>query len=340
MLLEASADLVFSRLSAADEAVSRLDEQVAACPWRVGFAARRDFAEAIAWSWTQGEVTRLEDLVLHDEGMDLHLPNAGLRAAHGVVAARRKAVIGGPSLLDLDGLSWLAGQRAEPPAAAGGSVTRPRPLLREDPDRPGMTERLERMLRGLEDGEAASARKGMAEWLDVAAGLDTDIPALLRAAGLLEAWWIIDPLPRQRYLGAIAVGLWLQRERRVVSHLLGLEAGLRNIQRRGRELRGGSVMRRLAYWLLVMKEAADEGQAELKRLALARQVMARQVAGRRAHARAGEVMELLMASPVVTAPMIAARLGVTQQSARRSLEELGSVVAEISGRSRFRAWRV
>lgn len=98
--------------------------------------------------------------------------------------------------------------------------------------------------------------------------------------------------------------------------------------------------RRLAYWLAVMTQAAEDGLQELKRLELARQVMGQQVAGRRAHARAVDVMGLLLELPVVTAPVIAQRLGISQQSARRSLEELGSVVSEVSGRSRFRAWRV
>ena len=86
------------------------------------------------------------------------------------------------------------------------------------------------------------------------------------------------------------------------------------------------------------RQLTDVQQAALR--VLARQVMAQQAAGRRAHARVADVMELLLELPVVTAPLIAQRLGITQQSARRSLEDLGSVVIEISGRSRFRAWRL
>ena len=338
MLLEVSQDRVFSRLSAADEALSRLDERVGACPWRAGYLARRDFAEAVAWSWTQGQVTALEDLVLHDQGMDVRAPHGGLLASHGLVLARRKASIGGVELLRPEGVDWLAARRARP--TVGVLVTRPALAVRDDPDRAGMVERLERVLGELERGEAADAGAGVREWLDVAGRLDGDIPAVLRAAALLEAWWIIDPLPRQRYLGGVLVGLWLLGRRRVTSHVVGFEVGLRAVTRRGREARVGSMARRLAFWLAVISQSAEDGVAELKRLELARQVMAQQVAGRRAHARAGDVMDLLLASPVVTAPMIAERLGVSQQSARRSLEELGSVVVEVSGRSRFRAWRV
>jgi Fic family protein len=126
----------------------------------------------------------------------------------------------------------------------------------------------------------------------------------------------------------------------VTSHVVGLEAGLRTLPRRGAEFRGGDVVRRLGFWLAVIAQSAEDGLQELKRLELARQVMAQQVAGRRAHARVVDVMVILLELPVVTAPVIAQRLGITQQSARRSLEDLGSVVVEISGRSRFRAWRL
>lgn len=126
----------------------------------------------------------------------------------------------------------------------------------------------------------------------------------------------------------------------MTSHIVGLEVGLRALPRRGAEFRGGDLVRRLGFWLAVFALSAEEGLQELKRLELARQVMAHQVSGRRAHARVADVMELLLELPVVTAPVIAQRLGITQQSARRWLEDLGSVVVEVSGRSRFRAWRV
>lgn len=333
-----SHDRLFGRLSAADDALSRLDERVRAYPYGAGYVARRDFAEAVAWSWTQGSVTPLEDLVLHDQGMDVRAPNQSLLATHGLVLARRKASIGGPGLLSIEGFDWLSGRRRKPPI--GGLVTRRPPLPADDPDAPGLVARLTAPLNALERGEGVDAQGGIQEWLAFMDMLDGAVPAVLRAAALLEAWWIIDPLPRQRYLGGVLAGLWLTAHRRVTSHVVGFEVGLRAMPRRGGEFRGGDLTRRLTFWLAVMAQSAEEGLQELKRLELARQVMAQQVAGRRAHARAGDVMGLLLELPVVTAPVIAQRLGISQQSARRSLEELGSIVTEVSGRSRFRAWRI
>lgn len=333
-----SSDRLLIRLSGADDALSRLDERVRACGYRSGYIARRDLAEAVAWSWTQGAVTSLEDLVLHDQGMDVRAPNQGLQAAHALVLVRRKASIGGTGLLSIEGAGWLSGRRRNPPV--GGSVTRRPPLPADDPDAPGIVEQLAGQPTALELGDSAGVDGGIQEWFAFMDGLPAAAPAVLRATALVEAWWVIDPLPRQRYLGGVLAGLWLTGQRRVTSHVVGLEVGLRTLPRRGAEFRGGDVVRRLGFWLAVIAQSAEDGLQELKRLELARQVMAQQAAGRRAHARVADVMELLLELPVVTAPLIAQRLGITQQSARRSLEDLGSVVIEISGRSRFRAWRL
>ena len=48
----------------------------------------------------------------------------------------------------------------------------------------------------------------------------------------------------------------------------------------------------------------------------------------------------MLERPIVSAPMVAERLKITQQSARRLLGELGGSVTEISGQKRFRAWRL
>ncbi|CAN7609782.1 DUF1612 domain-containing protein [Phenylobacterium sp. LjRoot164] len=338
MVSELLQERVFDRLSRADDCVSRLDERVASCSFAPGFIARRDFAEAVAWSWTQGLVTPLEDLVLHDQAMDVRAPDGGLAAAYGLVQARRKAARGGPELVSRDGALWLAGRRRRPP----GPEPLPAPRAEAgDLEGPGLLARISLGLAQLEAGESSDPELALAEWLAFARGLGRGPPPLLAAAAMLEAWWIIDPLPRTRYVGALLVGRWLSAVGRVRSHVLGFETGLRAIGRgRDAEVRSGEPIRRVAFWLAVISRSAQDASNELHRLELARQAMARLVVGRRSHARAQDVMGLLLEQPVVTAPFLAERLGITQHGARRSLEELGSVVHEVSGRARYRAWRV
>lgn len=77
---------------------------------------------------------------------------------------------------------------------------------------------------------------------------------------------------------------------------------------------------------------------EHDRLALARTMMERKLVGRRTSSKLPELIELVMAKPLVSAGMIAKDLGVTPRAALRIVDELG--LREITGRGRFRAWGI
>jgi predicted transcriptional regulator len=51
-----------------------------------------------------------------------------------------------------------------------------------------------------------------------------------------------------------------------------------------------------------------------------------------------ELVELVMARPLISAGMVAKTLEVTPQGARRIVQELG--LREMTGRGRFRAWGI
>ena len=84
--------------------------------------------------------------------------------------------------------------------------------------------------------------------------------------------------------------------------------------------------------------AAEAGLKEHDRLFLARQMMDRKLIGRRTSSKLPELVELVMARPLVHAGTVATALGVTQQAALRMVGELG--LREMTGRGRFRAWGV
>jgi len=321
-------------LSGADDAVSRLDERVRSCPYAVGWSQRQDFGEAVAWSWNAGSATPLEDLILHDEGMDVRMPDEGLRAAHGFVRARRKAQAGGPDILSPEGAAWLAGRRKRAPSPA-----RPVPMITLDGDGSLLAQlvaELERLRAGVTEGPQAA----VAEWRRLLALSDPRLPPLLQAALALEGWRIVEPYPREPYVGAFLVALWLRGRRRVRHGLLGLEAGYRDVMRRARPSPGLPLAERLLFWLAVIQAAAEAGGEALNRLELARQVAVSRMGARRAHSHLGNLIQLMLERPVVSAPMVAEKLRITPQSARRLLAELGGSVTEISGQARFRAWRL
>lgn len=77
---------------------------------------------------------------------------------------------------------------------------------------------------------------------------------------------------------------------------------------------------------------------EHDRLALAKKMMDRKLEGRRTSSKLPELVDLVMARPLVSAGMVAKTLDVTPQAARRVVLELG--LREMTGRGRFRAWGI
>jgi len=323
-------------LAQAEDRLSRLDERVRACPFAAGWTSRLDFLEAVAWGWNSGQVVSHDELLLHDEAMDRQMPGAALRAVHGLVRGRRKAVAGGAELLSPAGAAWLAGRRVGPPTPGSGSLAADRPL---DPDAPLLSQLLAEVSR-LQAGTTADADEAVAEWRGLLRLSDPRLPALLQAAAALEGWRIVDPYPREPYLGTLMVALWLRTRRRMSSHLPGLEVGLRELSRMRRPAAAAPLAERLVFWVEVIGEAAGAALEQLNRLELARQVAVGRIGARRAHSHLHALLDLMLERPVVSASAAAQRLKVSGQTARRLFAELGASVTEVSGQSRYRAWRL
>lgn len=340
-LSDASVEGLYLGLARAEDSVSRLDAGAQTCAFAAGWAARLDFAEASAWGWNSGEIVDLEDLILHDAQMDARLPDQALRATHAVVRARRRARGAGPELQSLAGAAWLAGYRRDPPRLSppppepeadpgpGGVASPPRDLIAELVDQ----------IRALGRGETADPLEALEEWMAWTRRLPERAPALLRAAASLEGWRLVNPLPRQTYVGAILAAQALRLAGRTRSTLLGFETARRAHPQPPRGFIT-PVDVRLAYWLRIIAAGAETGLAEMKRLDLARQVVVKHIAGRRSHDRSADLLDLLLSRPLVSAPMAAEHLGVSDYSARRLLTGMGSMLMEVSGRSRYRAWRL
>lgn len=335
-MLDASVEGLFLGLARAEDSVSRLDARAQTCPFAAGWAARVDFAEAAAWGWVSGEIVDMEDLVLHDAEMDARLPDQALRATYGLVRARRKARSGGLELQSGPGAAWLAGHRDAPPVLAPSALDLKRDAREEDRD---LIDELVHAVRALTRGETAEPLEAIEEWLAWTRRLPERAPALLRAAVALEGWRLVNPLPRQAYIGGVMVAQALRSGGRTRACLLGFETPRRTQFQPPRGFMAPALVR-FTYWLKIIALGAEASLSEMKRLELARQVVLRQISGRRAGDRSAELLELLLARPLVSAPMVAEHLGVAGHSARRLLAGMGSSLMEVSGRARYRAWRL
>jgi Protein of unknown function (DUF1612)/HTH DNA binding domain len=326
-------EAVFVALAQAEDRISRLDERVRGSGFREGWSGRADVRAVLGAMSADGALVHPEDLILHDLGADVRPPEASVVRARGLLQARRKARLGGPELLSWGGLAWLGGaaRHAPPPGA--------RPTTRVE----GMRAKAHGYLAlvaffdALAKGESESSRAGVEDCLAV---LDVPgVPVLLLAAALVEAWRVVDPLPRQRSVGSLAASVWLKAAGRFTVGLFPLDVVFRRRSMPAR-LAWSPLHERLHYWLSQFALAADLELEELTRLGHQKALIERKVSAARRSSRAPDFARLAVDTPVLTTESIARALSITPQASLQLVRRMNGVLHEITGRSRYRVWQL
>ncbi|WP_025091206.1 RHE_PE00001 family protein [Brucella intermedia] len=174
------------------------------------------------------------------------------------------------------------------------------------------------------------------EWRTVLRSI-RDLPPVLQAVLALDAWNELAVLQRAPWLGRLLAASLLRREGLTSqAHLLAFNAGLKTIRVERRRHRHFET--RLHASLEGLIAGIELGFKEHDRLLLARQMLERRLTGRRASSNLPGLIELVLARPLVSAGMIAAKLDITPRAALRLVEELS--LREMTGRGRFRAWGI
>jgi len=362
-------------ISAAGTALARLDERISRSEVGSGFLERCHFADACASLWIDGEFVHLEDLVLHDASHDIRTPTHELTIARDVLRTRRRIAAQPPAwALSPDGLRSLrrhnvvAGQ-AWPAASLDDSATESKDATvpveaagegerGDGEDDAGVLDAelaaidavLARSDALLKTAAAPTKRSRdrdplvydldwdedarLEEWRTVLRQAE-NLPPVLQAIVALDAWNTLEVLQHAPWLGRqLAASILRQGGIATGAHLVAINLGLKTIpvdrrRHRSREVR----LLAIADGLIA---AAEIGLKEHDRLALARKMMERKLQGRRVSSKLPELVDLVMATPLVHAGTVTKTLGVTPQAARRIVAELG--LREMTGRGRFRAW--
>ncbi len=346
----------------ATEALARLDERISRSPFGHGFLERQDFVDAASSMWIDGELVHIEDLVLHDAHMDIRAPTHEMAIASRILRARRQIASNGPKwALSPAGLSRLRGEEAANVATAQPDASpSPAEPASDDDEEVALSEELSAIDRLLARSSAtleAIAKDERPPSLSPAENITRDLdwnederleewqtvlkstaglPAPLRAAIALDAWYKLEVLQRSPWLGRQLASALLRQEDLTLSHLTAFNTGLKAVPRERRN--ASSRAERLIAFLDSIHEAASLGLKEHDRLLNAKSRMERRLVGRRSNSRLPDLIELVLARPVVSTSMIVKTLGTTPQGAVGLANQLE--LREMTGRGRFRAWGV
>jgi hypothetical protein len=306
--------VLLAPLARAEDNIARLDERLRTSVVGEGVAHRVLHREAVGRVRLDGRIVDIEDLVLLDDGSRNRLNSEVLSSAFQIL------------------VHWQ-GASAAAPGAARSLMQAPRPGAGE---RVASVKAQRDLPVEFYDPDWNEAGR-LTEWRTVLRATE-GLPATLAAALVMDAWLMLEPEQRGQWRASLLASLLLRAREKTRNFLLPISwGGQKHDFRWSSKL---SLNARLAGLLTWMDAAAQKVNDETHKLSLAHEVLQGHLEGRRSNSRLPDLAKLLLNKPVISAPMAAKALGVSDVAIRKMLRELGSVPREMTGRSSYRVWGV
>jgi hypothetical protein len=310
-------DVDLDALLRVDEALSRLDERARLSPLRQPWSDRLLYRNACAAMDAQGCLVRLEDLVLLDGHAFTGCQSPELSAGLGILRFWQRG-LREPAMALLNAAMPSEAPRLQAGEVTGDHMGAPdRPDYFYDPNR----------------NEAGRIDRWRRVWRDTNA-----LPPLLAAAIAWDAWHTLLPEQQGPWRAPLLASLILRTRGKARNLLLPLDTGQRIVGRRwnARDAFG----QRVAAFLDIAAAAVKHAGNELSQLELAKERMTLKLNGVRNSSRMADLIDLLIAKPIVSIPLASKELRISKQAVRLLIPRLGSTPREISERRRYRYWTV
>ncbi len=310
-------DALLNAFLRVDEALSKLDERARLSPLREPWASRLLYRNACAAMHSQNCLVYLEDLVLLD--------------GHAFAGSMYPDLSCGLSILKL----WQRGLQDDPllllRSAMPGEM--PRPLSSQvaaDPmdvnDRPDF-------FYDPNWNEVGRLEQWRRVWQET-----NRLHPLLAAALAWDAWHGLAPEQQGTWRAPLLAALVLRARGKTRNVLLPIDTGQWLLRKRWTPQ--DSFGQRMQLCLEIVAAAVKHAGTELDCLESAKERMILKLKGMRKNSRLADLIDLMIAKPLVSIPLACKELRISKQALRLLIPRLGSTPRENTERRRYRCWTV
>ena len=300
-----------------DEALSKLDERARLSPLQASWSQRLLYRNACAAMHTQNCLVYLEDLVLLDGHAFAGAMYPDLSCGLGILKLWQRGLQEDPLMLLR---APMPGEMPRPLASAivGDPMTvRDRPEFFYDPDW----------------NEAGRIDRWRRVWQAT-----NRLPPLLAAAVAWDAWHTLAPEQQGTWRAPLLAALVLRARAKTRNLLLPVDTGQWLLRKRWTPQDGFA--QRIQMFFDIVAAAVKHAGTELDGLENAKERMILKLKGVRKNSRLTDLIDLLIAKPLVSIPLASKELRISKQALRLLIPRLGSTPREITERSRYRCWTV